>query len=164
MKPVAFWGALAAVLAAGLALTSVVANEYYYNALYVILQATMMAVAWNILGGFTGYVNFGSAGFFAMGAYTTVALDKALGLPLPLLIVIQPVEPSVGRQYIGRVFAIVVLGGMGSIQGMFIAALILGVVESMVATFVGPSWSPAVAFGVLALTLALRPAGLFGRR
>ncbi|MGB5082370.1 MAG: branched-chain amino acid ABC transporter permease [Burkholderiales bacterium] len=80
-----------------------------------------------------------------------------------LLIIIGPVEPSVGRQYIGRVFAIVVLGGMGSFQGMFIAALILGIVESMVSTFVGPSWSPAVAFGVLAVTLALRPAGLFGR-
>ena len=80
-----------------------------------------------------------------------------------LLIVIGPVEPSVGRQYIGRAFAIVVLGGMGSIPGMFIAALILGVIESMVSTFAGPSWSPAVAFGVLALTLALRPAGLFGR-
>ena len=80
-----------------------------------------------------------------------------------LLIIIGPVEPSVGRQYIGRAFAIVVLGGMGSIPGMFIAALILGIVESMVSTFAGPSWSPAVAFGVLALTLALRPAGLFGR-
>ena len=81
-----------------------------------------------------------------------------------LLIIIGPVEPSVGRLYIGRAFAIVVLGGMGSIKGMFIAALILGIVESMVATFAGPSWSPAVAFGVLALTLALRPAGLFGRQ
>jgi len=80
-----------------------------------------------------------------------------------LLIVIGPVEPSVGRLYIGRAFAIVVLGGMGSIQGMFVAALILGIVESMVSTFAGPSWSPAVAFGVLALTLAVRPAGLFGR-
>lgn len=80
-----------------------------------------------------------------------------------LLIVIGPVEPSMGRQYIGRAFAIVVLGGMGSIQGMFIAALILGVIESLVSTFAGPSWSPAVAFGVLGLTLALRPAGLFGR-
>jgi branched-chain amino acid transport system permease protein len=80
-----------------------------------------------------------------------------------LLIVIQPVEPSVGRQFIGRAFAIVVLGGMGSVRGMFVAALILGVVESLVSTFVGPSWSPAVAFGVLALTLAIRPAGLFGR-
>ena len=80
-----------------------------------------------------------------------------------LLIVIQPVEPSVGRQFLGRAFAIVVLGGMGSMRGMFVAALILGVVESLVSTFVGPSWSPAVAFGVLALTLAIRPAGLFGR-
>ncbi|MCZ7562669.1 MAG: branched-chain amino acid ABC transporter permease [Burkholderiales bacterium] len=80
-----------------------------------------------------------------------------------LLIMIGPVEPSVGRQYIGRAFAIVVLGGMGSISGMFVAALILGVIESVVATFYGPSWAPAVAFGVLLLTLALRPAGLFGR-
>jgi branched-chain amino acid transport system permease protein len=86
MKSAAFWGALAAILAAGLALTAVLENEYYYNALYLILQAMLMAVAWNILGGFTGYVNFGSAAFFAMGAYTTVALNKALGLPLPLLI------------------------------------------------------------------------------
>lgn len=80
-----------------------------------------------------------------------------------MLIVIGPVEPSVGRQYIGRAFAIVVLGGMGSIQGMFIAALLLGVIETLVATLYGPSWAPAVSFGVLGLTLALRPAGLFGR-
>ncbi len=86
MKSAAFWGALAAIFAAGIALTVVVENEYYYNALYLILQATLMAVAWNILGGFTGYVNFGSAGFFAMGAYTTVVLNKAFGLPLPLMI------------------------------------------------------------------------------
>lgn len=86
MKSAAFWGALAAIFAAGLALTAVLENEYYYNALYLILQATLMAVAWNVLGGFTGYVNFGSAAFFALGAYTTVALNKALGLPLPLLI------------------------------------------------------------------------------
>ena len=78
MNSAAFWGALAAIFAAGLAFTALVENEYYYSALYLILQAMMMAVAWNILGGFTGYVNFGSAGFFAIGAYTTVALNKAL--------------------------------------------------------------------------------------
>ena len=86
MKSAAFWGSLLALLAAGLALTEAFENEYYFNALYLILQGTLMAVAWNVLGGFTGYVNFGSAGFFAMGAYTTVALNKAFGLPLPLLI------------------------------------------------------------------------------
>ena len=80
-----------------------------------------------------------------------------------LLIIIQPVEPSVGREYIGRVFAICVLGGLGSLPGTLIAAMLLGVVESITATFYGPSWAPAVSFGFLLLTLAFRPAGLFGR-
>jgi branched-chain amino acid transport system permease protein len=80
-----------------------------------------------------------------------------------LLIIIQPVEPSVGREYIGRVFAICVLGGLGSMPGTLIAAVMLGVVESLTATFYGPSWAPAVAFGFLLLTLAFRPAGLLGR-
>jgi branched-chain amino acid transport system permease protein len=80
-----------------------------------------------------------------------------------LLIMIGPVEPSLGRVYIGRAFAIVVLGGMGSIPGMIIAALLIGVVESFVSSFAGPSWAPAVAFGALLLTLAVRPSGLFGR-
>jgi branched-chain amino acid transport system permease protein len=61
------------------------------------------------------------------------------------------------------VFAITVLGGLGSIGGMLTASLILGVAESLVATFFGPSWSQAVSFGILLLALAVRPAGLFGR-
>ncbi len=80
-----------------------------------------------------------------------------------LLIIIQPVEPSVGRDYIGRVFAICVLGGLGSMPGALIAAFLLGVVESLTATFYGPSWAPAVSFGFLLLTLAVRPSGLMGR-
>jgi branched-chain amino acid transport system permease protein len=79
------------------------------------------------------------------------------------LIIIQPVEPSVGREYIGRVFAICVLGGMGSLPGTVIAAMLLGIIESFTATFYGPSWAPAVAFGFLLITLAVRPAGLLGR-
>jgi branched-chain amino acid transport system permease protein len=79
------------------------------------------------------------------------------------LIIIQPVEPSVGREYIGRVFAICVMGGMGSLPGTVIAAILLGIVESITATFYGPSWAPAVSFGFLLLTLAFRPAGILGR-
>jgi branched-chain amino acid transport system permease protein len=79
------------------------------------------------------------------------------------LIVIQPVEPSIGREYIGRVFAICVLGGLGSLPGTLIAAMLLGIVESFTATFYGPSWAPAVSFGILLLTLAFRPAGILGR-
>jgi branched-chain amino acid transport system permease protein len=79
------------------------------------------------------------------------------------LIIIQPVEPSVGREYIGRVFAICVLGGMGSLPGTVIAAMLVGIVESLTSTFYGPSWAPAVSFGFLLLTLAVRPAGILGR-
>jgi branched-chain amino acid transport system permease protein len=80
-----------------------------------------------------------------------------------LLIIIQPVEPSVGRESIGRVFSICVLGGLGSLPGTVIGAMLLGILESFTATFYGPSWAPAVSFGVLLLTLAFRPAGLLGR-
>jgi branched-chain amino acid transport system permease protein len=80
-----------------------------------------------------------------------------------VLIIIQPVEPSIARDYIGRVFAICVLGGMGSFAGTVVAAMALGIVESLTATFYGPSWAPAVAFGFLLVTLAVRPAGIFGR-
>ena len=79
------------------------------------------------------------------------------------LIIIQPVEPSIGREYIGRVFAICVLGGMGSMVGTVIAAIILGIAESFTSTFYGPSWAPAVSFGILLLVLAVRPSGLLGR-
>ena len=79
------------------------------------------------------------------------------------LIIIQPVEPSIGRDYIGRVFAICVLGRLGSLPGTLLGAVLLGIVESFTATFYGPSRAPAVSFGLLLLTLAFRPAGLLGR-
>src|SRR5882762_7551595 len=53
-----------------------VGNDYVFFAGYVVLQYVVLATAWNILGGYTGYVNFGSAAFFALGAYSTVALHK----------------------------------------------------------------------------------------
>ena len=51
-------------------------NDYYFFAGYVVLQYVVLATAWNILGGYCGYVNFGSAAFFAVGAYSTVAVHK----------------------------------------------------------------------------------------
>jgi branched-chain amino acid transport system permease protein len=90
-------------------------------------------------------------------AIATAALAGAL------LIMIGPVEPALNREYIGRVFAVAVLGGLGRVGGTLAAALILGIVESLTSTFYGPSWSLAVSFGVLLLALAVRPQGLFGR-
>ncbi len=85
------------------------------------------------------------------------------GVAGAFLIVIQPVQPSIGREYIGLVFAVCVLGGMGSIWGTLLGAFVLGLAESFTSTFFGPSWAPAVSFGLLLLTLAFRPSGLFGR-
>ncbi len=51
-------------------------NDYLFFAGYVVLQFIVLATAWNILGGYCGYVNFGSAAFFAIGAYTTVVMTK----------------------------------------------------------------------------------------
>ena len=65
-----------------------VSNDYVFFAGYTVLQFVVLATAWNILGGYTGYVNFGSAAFFALGAYATVFMHKLYPLPIPLLILI----------------------------------------------------------------------------
>jgi len=80
-----------------------------------------------------------------------------------LFVIVMPIEPSIGRLYIGQVFAIVVLGGLGSQSGTLIAAMLLGLVESLITTFFGPSWAPAVAFSALILVLAFKPTGILGR-
>jgi branched-chain amino acid transport system permease protein len=74
------------ILLAGILLTGVVKNRYLFFATYVILQYVTLATAWNILGGYTGYVNFGTPAFFAMGAYTSVFLVKAVKAPLLVLL------------------------------------------------------------------------------
>ena len=65
-----------------------VGNDYVFFAGYTVLQFVVLATAWNILGGYTGYVNFGTAAFFALGAYSTVFFHKAYPLPIPALVVL----------------------------------------------------------------------------
>ena len=74
-----------AIIAGGLLFASVRANPYFYFAGYVILQYVVIATAWNILGGYAGYVNFGTPAFFALGAYTAVFLIRWVKAPLPVL-------------------------------------------------------------------------------
>jgi branched-chain amino acid transport system permease protein len=81
-----FLASATAIVVVGLLLTRVIHNQYYFFAAYVILQYVILATAWNILGGYTGYVNFGSAAFFGLGAYTSVVLIKGLKAPLPVVL------------------------------------------------------------------------------
>src|SRR5882724_10651085 len=101
MRAGTFWVAAAAVGLAILVLTRVYfTNEYFFFAAYVVLQYIVLATAWNILGGYTGYTNFGTGAFFAVGAYSSAVLHKLPALlhssfdvtipaiPLPVMILI----------------------------------------------------------------------------
>jgi len=91
--------------------------DYLYFASYTILQFIVLATAWNILGGYCGYVNFGSAAFFAMGAYSSVFMHKFYPLPVPVLILISAIVSGIaglGMGYLtlrlrGSFFAIATL-------------------------------------------------------
>jgi branched-chain amino acid transport system permease protein len=76
------------IIVLGFALFDWFSFEYAYLAVYTILQYVVLAAAWNILGGYAGYVNFGVAGFFALGVYTNVFNYKTLQLPLPVIMLI----------------------------------------------------------------------------
>jgi branched-chain amino acid transport system permease protein len=82
----AFWAAALAAALAVFALTLAVENEFYIRAAFVVLQFLVLATAWNLLGGYTGYVNFGTAAFFALGAYGSVVMDRLTPLPVPVLV------------------------------------------------------------------------------
>jgi branched-chain amino acid transport system permease protein len=94
-------------------------NGYLFVAGYVVVQFVVLATAWNILGGYCGYVNFGSAAFFALGAYTSVFFYKldAAPLPIPALIILGGVVSGIvglGMGYLtlrlrGAFFAIATL-------------------------------------------------------
>ena len=88
MRSRTFWLVTAVVVAVIFGLTRFVTNEYYFFAGYVVLQYVVLATAWNILGGYTGYVNFGTSGFFAIGAYTAVVLHKLFAPPIPLSMIV----------------------------------------------------------------------------
>src|SRR5208282_1553160 len=88
MRTWIFWLVAAAVVAGIFGLSRFATNDYFFFAAYVVLQYVVMATAWNILGGYTGYVNFGTAGFYALGAYSTVVMHKLAAPPIPVSILV----------------------------------------------------------------------------
>jgi branched-chain amino acid transport system permease protein len=77
-----FWICAAVIVLAALGVALSGINEYVFFAAFVVLTYVVLATAWNILGGYAGYVNFGTPAFFGTGAYTAVVLFKWLGAPL----------------------------------------------------------------------------------
>ena len=83
-----FWTGAAAVLAVAGVLAGTVKYEYFFFAAYIVLTYVVLATAWNILGGYAGYVNFGTPAFFGLGVYTAVVLFQATGAPLVVQILV----------------------------------------------------------------------------
>src|SRR6516225_776488 len=89
-----FWAGAIAFLAVVFAMTQLLQNEYPFFAGYVILQFVVLSVAWTILGGYAGYVNFGTNAFFGVGVYTAVLLAQAFQAPLLVQIAVAAVVGS----------------------------------------------------------------------
>jgi branched-chain amino acid transport system permease protein len=93
---------------------------------------------------------------FLLGIGTAAVGGTFLGL-------VYAFYPYLHFLWVGKLFSIVVLGGMGSVAGALAGSILLGVAESVTATFTASVWSELVAYTLLVLTLLLRPSGLFGR-
>lgn len=96
--------------------------------------------------------------------YVTFALGSAMAAISGVLIsMIFTINPEMGRMFIGKGFAIIVLGGLGSFFGAFIGAITLGVAETLTSYFTTTQLSEGVAYLILLVVLIVRPSGLFGK-
>src|SRR5690349_25171988 len=86
-----FWISCIVLLVAVVAAAFTVKNEYVFYAGYTVVMFVVLATAWNILGGYAGYVNFGTPAFFGLGAYSAAVLYKATAAPLVVQIALAAV-------------------------------------------------------------------------
>jgi branched-chain amino acid transport system permease protein len=94
---------------------------------------------------------------FALGCSLAAAGGSLIGT-------LQTVSPTMGEVPVIKAFSVVIMGGMGNVQGAIAAGFILGVVESLGAGFVSTSYKDAIAFGIMIIVLLFRPQGLFGKQ
>lgn len=109
------------------------------------------------------------AALVGVGATGTAALAFALGTATTgvggsIMSVLYPFFPASHYDWISRLLGIIVLGGMGSLPGALIGALVLGLAETLTATYGSLRWSTLVFYGVILVVLLMRPQGLFGTR
>jgi len=143
-----FWIASAVFVGLASAVAVFISNEYVFFAAYTVLMYMVLATAWNILGGYAGYVNFGTPAFFGLGAYTGAVLYKAFALPLPL----QIAAAFVMSGLLGLFAGILTL----RLRGIFFAIATIALVVIMETLFI--NWR--YAGGATGLQL-LRPAPLW---
>jgi branched-chain amino acid transport system permease protein len=132
--------------------------------LYVILRVTWLGRAIRAVS-----ANMSSARLVGVNPSTVAALTFAVGVATAgaggsLAAVLYPFLPASHYAWISRLLGIIVLGGMGSLPGAVVGALLLGVAETMTQTYVSPQWATLVPWAVIMLVLLLRPQGLMGQK
>ena len=132
--------------------------------LYVIIRVTWLGRAIRAVS-----ANMSSAKLVGVNPRTVAALTFAIGVATTgaggsIASVLYPFLPASGYQWISRLLGIIVLGGMGSLPGAVVGALLLGVAETMTQTYISPKWATMVPWVVIMLVLLLRPQGLMGQK
>jgi branched-chain amino acid transport system permease protein len=143
----------------GFALAAIVLGSLYVILTRTWLGRAIRASAFNPQGAALVGVNVGgvSAMTFAVGV-------GAAGAGGSIAAVLYPFLPGSHYQWIARLLSIVVLGGLGSLPGAAIGALLLGIAEAATVTYISPSWATAVPYVVIFVVLLVRPQGLMGTR
>jgi branched-chain amino acid transport system permease protein len=134
------------------------------GSLYLILTRTWLGRAIR-----ASAVNPQGAALVGVSVSGVAALTFAVGVAAAgaggsIASVLYPFLPGSHYQWIARLLSIVVLGGLGSIQGAALGALILGVAEAATVTYISPSWATAVPYVVIFVVLLVRPQGILGSR
>ncbi len=123
-----FWVSSGIVFSLAVIAAATVKNEYYFFAGYIVLMSIVLATAWNILGGYAGYVNFGTPAFFGLGAYTAVVVFKATAAPL----VVQIIAAAAMSGLLGFATGLLTL----RLRGIFFAIATIAVTVIMETLFV----------------------------
>lgn len=132
--------------------------------LYVLLKTTWLGRAIRAVS-----ANMSSAQLVGVNPRNVAALTFAIGVATAgaggsIAAVLYPFLPASHYQWISRLLGIIVLGGMGSLPGAVVGALMLGVAETMTQTYVSPQWATLVPWAVILIVLLLRPQGLMGQK
>jgi branched-chain amino acid transport system permease protein len=132
--------------------------------LYVILRVTWLGRAIRAVS-----ANMSSARLVGVKPSTVAALTFAIGVATTgaggsIAAVLYPFLPGSHYQWISRLLGIIVLGGMGSLPGAVVGALLLGVAETMTQTYISPQWATMVPWVVIMVVLLVRPQGLMGQK
>lgn len=133
-------------------------------ALYLLLKYTRMGRAIVAVR-----MDRDAAALMGVNVVRTYALTFAIGAALAgaagaILSMIFPISPTTSSVYLGKAFIVCVLGGLGSVPGVLVGGIALGLVESAGAVLLGPDHALTIAFLLLIVLLLVRPQGIMGRK